>query len=386
MEGATLPLNQGDFGTCVGHAFTQALTTAIQEKFGVPCDPVLVVEKIKVLCECWDGHSTDRMPVEWNEVHAEPKAAIEDMDKRRRYNVRVDCRRIDDFAAARIEMLRAEHLRTMMPCAITTDAAGHPRHSVALYACVPSREDKMIALNSWGAQDTHMDVTPSNFQYAMTFEPTIVSVHEGSEEIAVPSVQEVYAQRESEFADRKQEHLQQQREVERLREELRRAERREAEARQQLQKLVADKEHVVSEGSVPPPSIVVEGAGTDNFNGIYEPSGMLRGKTKYLRCRGPGNVPIYKRGETLEWEKGKWVLKLHVPYYSSSPGTMPVQDILSSPVYPGCNPGLAWKVTGDKATNSRHGGKKPSPTVRALPEGTPPCQDWSPFPSCVNSR
>ena len=35
MEGA-LPLNQGGFGTRVGHAFAQALTNSAQEKYGVP--------------------------------------------------------------------------------------------------------------------------------------------------------------------------------------------------------------------------------------------------------------------------------------------------------------------------------------------------------------
>jgi hypothetical protein len=96
-------------------------------------------------------------------------------------------------------------------------------------------------------------------------------------------------------------------------------------------------EHVVSEGSV-----VVEGAGTEYFNGIYEPNGKLRGKTKYRRCRGSG--------ETLEWEKGTWVLKLHVPYYSSPPGVTSVQD---QP------PSQGWKVKGTAA-------KRPSPTVRVL--------------------
>ena len=79
MERAALPLNQGGFGTCVGHAFAQALTTAIQMKYGVPCDPTLVVEKVKTLCECWDGHHTARMPEEWNAVHASSRASIEDM-------------------------------------------------------------------------------------------------------------------------------------------------------------------------------------------------------------------------------------------------------------------------------------------------------------------
>lgn len=62
LASAALPLNQGRFGTCVGHAFAQALTTGVQEKYGVPCYPTLVVEKIQTLCECWEGHFTERMP------------------------------------------------------------------------------------------------------------------------------------------------------------------------------------------------------------------------------------------------------------------------------------------------------------------------------------
>eukprot|EP01046_Picozoa_sp_COSAG06_P012836 COSAG06_NODE_765_length_12475_cov_85.409502_3_plen_521_part_00 len=90
-------------------------------------------------------------------------------------------------------------------------------------------------------------------------------------------------------------------------------------------------------------SVVVEGAGTDSFNGIYKPSGKLRGKTKYCRTGG---------GETLEWERGTWtLLKLHVPYYaySSPPGVTPAQD---QP------PSDGWTVMPMSA------GKEPSPTVR----------------------
>jgi hypothetical protein len=107
LEGAALPLNQGRSGTCVGHSFAQALCAGIQEKYGVPCDPNLVVEKVKVLCPCWDGHRTEHMPREWNDTHAMSGAAIEDVDKARRYNVRVDCRKIETFEQARAEMEKA---------------------------------------------------------------------------------------------------------------------------------------------------------------------------------------------------------------------------------------------------------------------------------------
>ena len=96
-------------------------------------------------------------------------------------------------------------------------------------------------------------------------------------------------------------------------------------------------------------SVVVEGAGTDSFNGIYKPSGKLRGKTKYCRTGG---------GETLEWEGGHWkLIKLNnmAPnnsahyVHDSPPGVTPAQD---QP------PSDGWTVMPMSA------GKEPSPTVR----------------------
>ena len=95
-------------------------------------------------------------------------------------------------------------------------------------------------------------------------------------------------------------------------------------------------------------SVVVEGAGTDSFNGIYKPSGKLRGKTKYCRTGG---------GETLEWEGGHWKLMLNnmAPnkrahyVHNPPPGVTPAQD---QP------PSDGWTVMPMSA------GKEPSPTVR----------------------
>eukprot|EP01046_Picozoa_sp_COSAG06_P054285 COSAG06_NODE_9619_length_1857_cov_2.552332_1_plen_296_part_00 len=237
--GAPLPLNQGRSRTCVGQSFSQALCTGLQEKYGVPCDPKAVVEKVKALCECFDGHFTERMPREWNDVHARQGAAIEDMDKTRRYNVKVDFRKIESFEQARTEMLKAEALRMMMPCTITTDTAGHIRHSVALSAVVPGVADKMSALNSWGATETYMDVTPANFKCAVTFDPIIVEVHEGSTSVAVPQPREVYTKRSAEFAAREQE------------EELRRQRSAEAQAKiRELEEQVREAERLRRLGPV----------------------------------------------------------------------------------------------------------------------------------------
>ena len=93
----------------------------------------------------------------------------------------------------------------MMPCTITTGTAGHGRHSVALTACVPADEGKMVALNSWGAQQTYMDVTPSNFVLAMTFDPVIVKVHAGASEEEAPLPREIYTGRDGEFDGRSRE-------------------------------------------------------------------------------------------------------------------------------------------------------------------------------------
>ena len=45
-------LNQGGFGTCVGYAFSRVMTTGLEEKYGIACDPEKFVEKVKALCPC----------------------------------------------------------------------------------------------------------------------------------------------------------------------------------------------------------------------------------------------------------------------------------------------------------------------------------------------
>ena len=109
-------MDQGGFGTCVGYAFAQALSQGLQEKYGVASDANVIAEKVKTLCPCWDGHETDRMPEEWNAEHAKPGASIEGLDREKRYNVRVEFRKIDSFQEAHEDRARA--LDLYMPCTI----------------------------------------------------------------------------------------------------------------------------------------------------------------------------------------------------------------------------------------------------------------------------
>ena len=84
-------MNQGDAGTCVAYAFTLALSQGVDAKYGIAFDPAILVEKVKTLCPCWEGHRTERMPAEWNEKHADLGAFIEDVDKRYRLATMSKC-------------------------------------------------------------------------------------------------------------------------------------------------------------------------------------------------------------------------------------------------------------------------------------------------------
>ena len=195
---ATMPpvLNQGKFGTCVAHAFAQALSQGLLSKYGVPCDAGAIVQTVKALCPCWNGHQTERMPEEWNKRHNDPGATIEDVDKRKRYRVKVNFRKVDLFTEAYCELERAEELKTYMPCTITTSIERHDRHSVALASCI---DGKMEALNSWGANEVFKDVTPENFVFAITFDAEITAAWEGNVTLPRPKPMINYTRRVQQF-------------------------------------------------------------------------------------------------------------------------------------------------------------------------------------------
>jgi hypothetical protein len=187
-------LNQGGGRTCVAHSFALAMTQGLQNKYEIGCDPTLFVEKVKALCPCWEGHQTELMPKEWNEVHANDGACIENLDRTMRYNVRVEFRKIDSFDEAHREMERAQALHMYLPCTMITDDKGHPQHSVALKATLPG--GTMQAQNSWGAEQIHMTVTRENFICAITFDPIITAaVKSGGMKQAVPPRSDAFRKR-----------------------------------------------------------------------------------------------------------------------------------------------------------------------------------------------
>ena len=195
-------LNQGGHGTCVGYAVSLVMTTALHEIHGIACDPEKLVEKVKALCPCWEGHETERMLGQWNKKHAKPGAAIEDVDQRQRYNVMVQYTKITSFEEARAEMERQEALKLLMPCTISTGQQGHKLHAVALRGTAPG--GKMEAVNSWGANQSLLEITPANFCYAIRFDPVITAAAKsGGVQIAIPPVRSMFSARVQEQDDKR---------------------------------------------------------------------------------------------------------------------------------------------------------------------------------------
>ena len=110
---------------------------------------------------------------EWNTTHATPGAAIEDVDQRKRYNVKVEYTKITSFEEARTEMERQEALKLLMLCTMSTDQQRHELHAVALRSTAPG--GKMEAVNSWGANQPLVEITKANFCYAIRFDPLITA-------------------------------------------------------------------------------------------------------------------------------------------------------------------------------------------------------------------
>ena len=185
----------------MGYAFSRVMTTGLEEKYGIACDPEKFVEKVKALCPCWEGHETEQMLREWNKKHAKPGAAIEDVDQRKRYNVQVEYTKITSFEEARAEMERQEALKLLMLCTMSTDQQGHELHAVALRSTAPG--GKMEAVNSWGANQSLVEINEANFCYAIRFDPLITAAAKsGGVQIMCPPVRKMFSDRVQEYDDK----------------------------------------------------------------------------------------------------------------------------------------------------------------------------------------
>jgi len=176
------------------------MTTGLEEKYGIACDPDKFVEKVKALCPCWEGHETEQMLGEWNTMHVTTGAAIEDVDKRKRYNVQVEYTKITSFEETRAEMERQQALKLLMLCTMITVQQGHELHAVALRSTAPGR--KMEAVNSWGANQPLVEIDEANFCYAIRFDPLITAAAKsGGVKIACPPVRKMFSDRVQEQVD-----------------------------------------------------------------------------------------------------------------------------------------------------------------------------------------
>ena len=68
VESMSMPYNQGDFGTCVAHAFTKVLVDSILKKYGVALRHESIIGAIEAkLPKIFEGHDSFQMCQNWNE-------------------------------------------------------------------------------------------------------------------------------------------------------------------------------------------------------------------------------------------------------------------------------------------------------------------------------
>jgi hypothetical protein len=187
------PLNQGSFGTCVGHAFAKCLVDGVLGKYAVPLQIESVLAQVKASCPCWEGTHLEQLSNEWNDnVATNSHLYFPDVDNACRYRVRVGVRRIDTIEEAYAETQKIEGVLLLLVC-IATKTDGHGLHAVAVdkpykNSCKACRPNEMRALNSWGATQTFMEVTPANFRYAVALDPLIIEKKKGSQRKQIPKV------------------------------------------------------------------------------------------------------------------------------------------------------------------------------------------------------
>jgi len=196
--GGLILVGMGKHGASAAHAFAHALAMGIQTKFGVACDPKEIVVRVEALCPGWAGHDAEAIVHEWNAKHLEDGASIEDVNHSRRYAVRVEARRVEEFATAYFAMRTAEFLKMPMTCAIRTGAQGDGSGAVALVACMPGGQE-LQAVNIWSADKVHLSVNAENLSYAMTFDPTITRVSPAGDGMQASQIDEFYKRRKEQL-------------------------------------------------------------------------------------------------------------------------------------------------------------------------------------------
>jgi hypothetical protein len=183
-------LNQGNFPTCVNHAFTVSLHQGVVNKYGVALNPdalLVIAEHCYPTVKLGGGTLVDQCK-EWAAFMKKAPPAFVGGESRR-YCVTVsNIRVIDTWQAAYKEAQRTEGV--LLPLVGISLEQGS--HAIAVDKALRA-PGYMRGLNSWGREQPKLQVTPENFECAVAFEPEIFRVtDERNASVKIPPVTQAY--------------------------------------------------------------------------------------------------------------------------------------------------------------------------------------------------
>ena len=169
-----MPDDQGQFGTCCGHAFSKAIVQGTLAKYGVALEQTAFTSQVKTLCPCFDGYDPILMCEHWNAaLESNNGVWTEAMGGRQRYRVKVNFRKLDNIDDTHAELKKWQPTLVFVGV-ISTDEDGHSLHAVALHQAF-DEAPCMAATNSWGNNRAIIDVAQHNFKYGVFLEPEIIA-------------------------------------------------------------------------------------------------------------------------------------------------------------------------------------------------------------------
>lgn len=212
LEGMSMPLNQGNFGTCVAFAFTKVLTDSILHKYGVALDYHAIIAAIKFSNpDIFEGGYIVEMCKAWNKKYSDKW--FEDIDKQKRYQIKIKhSDKKNDINEVYDHVRKYDQVLLTAVC-ISTSKNAHNRHAIAVDHAYDERPI-LRGCNSWGAERTTIDIDDKNFHYAFFVDPEITGCKEGSWLRDVPPVQKAYTEVSLKAQRQKEEEARRKKEIE----------------------------------------------------------------------------------------------------------------------------------------------------------------------------
>ena len=178
-------LNQGQFGTCVAHAFAKAFTDGVLGKYRVQLKILEICALAKSKVDMWEGSRLVDMCDAWNDNFVDTWLQVTDNTCCR---IKVEFQKLDTIGEAYAYMQKVEGALLIM-----VSTGGH-----ALAVNKPYKKvNEMRGVNSWGAEDVVIEVTAENFSYAVTVDPVILEVKDGNGNVCdIPDLSRLYNEME----------------------------------------------------------------------------------------------------------------------------------------------------------------------------------------------